>query len=425
MSIALVQSQKGAANASSVTATFGAGATAGNTLVAWGYTNSGTNTLAISGWTSQLSFAYSGTGQLLTIFTAIAAGGETGITMTGGNTISRLHIAEFSGMPASVTTDGSNSNTGTSVTTLGTNSVTTTQANDLVLTIAGTSTGEAGTRSWDSLINVMADDAASPRLLSGYGIGGSIGTYSSNATIGTTATNTGAGILVLKGLTTGAVTRITQGLSGSFNAGYAVDDLIVILAANFSGSTIPSTPAGYTQLTSAQQSADNNAMAIFYKKATSTSETYPTITNATDSIYAIYRGQNKTTPFVQTGGQSSAAGGATTISWSGIASFQNAGNDWVITFGTSSVNGGNLPSHPPTNQGLVQNSSNFLAIFDSNGAVSSYSFNSKTLDASSVWMTKTTELQLGASAPVGKDMGPLNNTFGAFIFQAVNRGSTF
>jgi hypothetical protein len=194
-----------------------------------------------------------------------------------------------------------------------------------------------------------------------------------------------------------AISRITQGLSGSFSAGYAVNDLLVILAVNLSGSTVPTTPSGYTSLTSAQQSG-SSALTVLYKVAASTSETYPTITNASDSVYAIYRGINTTTPFLATsvGGQSS-SGSSTTISYSGIASFGNPGNDWVLTFGVSTVNGAAMPSFPATGQTLVQNSSNFLAIFDSNAAASSFSFSSKTLSASSITMTKTAELQLATA----------------------------
>lgn len=211
-----------------------------------------------------------------------------------------------------------------------------------------------------------------------------------------------------------ALSRITQGLAGSFTAGYAVGDLIVILSANLSAATVPSTPSGYTLLTSATQAA-SSALAVFWKVATSTSETYPTITNSSDSVYAIYRGQHAT-PFVGTGGQSS-SGASTTISYSGIASFANPANDWVLTFAVSTVNGGAMPSFPPTAQTLVQNSSNFLAIFDSNSAVSSYSFNSKTLSAASITMTKTTELQVTVASTIP------NMVY--MVRQAVNRASTY
>lgn len=203
MAIAVVQSQIGAANAASVTATFGAGATAGNTLVAFAYTNSGTGNPVISGFTRQINFPYSGTAQSINFYTKIAAGGETAIQMTGGSTISRIHIAEISGLLGSITTDQTNNNSASTVTSLSTNSITTANANDIIFVCAGTSTGEAGTQSWDSSFNTLRADATSFRLFSGYQIVSATGTYSSTGTIGTTATNCGAFIIALQAASAG------------------------------------------------------------------------------------------------------------------------------------------------------------------------------------------------------------------------------
>ncbi|MDE1867958.1 MAG: hypothetical protein KGI08_09660 [Thaumarchaeota archaeon] len=193
------------------------------------------------------------------------------------------------------------------------------------------------------------------------------------------------------------MSRITSGPSGSFNSGYAVGDLIVILAFNNAATTIPSTPSGYTQLTSATNSSSGStAMAVFWKVATSTSETYPSITNATQSVYVIYRAQ-QATPFVQTGGQTS-VGASSTITYSGIATFQNPGYDLVLAFSCCNASSAATGSNPPTNMSLVpgteiSGAGYDIAIFDTNAPVSSYSLNNKTLGASVAWMTKTAELQ--------------------------------
>lgn len=202
MSIALVQSTRAAANAASVVATYGSATTVGNTLVAIGYTNgnAGTQSITESGWTNLVDKAYSGTGQSITIFTKIALGTETTVTLNG-NSICRLHIAEFSGLLSSVTTDGSNTNAVNTVQSISTNSITTANANDLILVAGGTSTGATGTRSWDSSFSTLQDDAASPRLLSGYRIVSATGTYSSTGTLNATNTNCGAFILALQALT--------------------------------------------------------------------------------------------------------------------------------------------------------------------------------------------------------------------------------
>lgn len=192
-----------------------------------------------------------------------------------------------------------------------------------------------------------------------------------------------------------ALSRIASGSTGSFTGSYQAGDLIVIHAVDTISSSIPLTPSGYTSISSGSQSANSFAMAAFYKFATSSAETYPTITNATASSWVIYRGA-AATPFVAIGGQS---GTGTSISYSGIATFQNPGADWVVTFGASSNNLGAVGSHPPTNTSLVTeaSASNYeVAIFDTGVPVSTYGFNSKTLAASTNWLTKTTELVAGA-----------------------------
>lgn len=185
----------------------------------------------------------------------------------------------------------------------------------------------------------------------------------------------------------------------SYTSGYVVDDLIILQAYNTGNSTVPSTPSGYTLLSSAQQSADGSAMAIFYKFATSTSETAPNPANSTSLSYLIMRGADKTTPFSGTGGQSS-SGSSTSISYSGIASYSSA-NDWTLTFGVAHGTTGNVGSHPPTSMVLAteyKTGSDDNAIFYSNKPLASYAFNTPTLSAAQVTMTKTTELHAAGTA---------------------------
>jgi hypothetical protein len=210
VAIVLVQTNMGAANAATATATFAATATSGNTLVAFGYTNGNAGTLSITGWTKTIDLAYSGTGQSIAFFSKISNGTETGITLNG-NTITRLHIAEFSGLLAAVTTDGSNTNTLNTTTTISTNGVTTANANDLLLVAGGTSAGASGARSWSNSFSVLTDDAASPRLLSGYQIVSATGSYSSTATLNSVTTNCGAFIIALQAAS--AATAVPPGPS--------------------------------------------------------------------------------------------------------------------------------------------------------------------------------------------------------------------
>ncbi|MDB5160497.1 MAG: hypothetical protein JWO99_760 [Candidatus Saccharibacteria bacterium] len=195
-----------------------------------------------------------------------------------------------------------------------------------------------------------------------------------------------------------AISRISSGSTGSFSGSYVTGDLIVIHAVDTGSSAIPLTPSGYTQISSVAQSANNFAMAAFYKFATSASETYPTITSAVASSWVIYRGV-AATPFVSIGGQS---GTSNSIAYSGIVTYQNPGQDWVVTFGASSNNLGGVGTHPPTNTTLIveASASNYeAAIFDSGAPLSTYGFNSKTLTASTNWLTKTAELVAGTGTP--------------------------
>jgi len=193
-----------------------------------------------------------------------------------------------------------------------------------------------------------------------------------------------------------ALSRVSSGITTSFTGSYVAGDLLVIHAINTGGAATPLLPTGYTSISSATSSF---GMAAFYKFATSASETFPTITNRTASSWAIYRGA-AATPFVGTVG---ANGVSSTVTYSGLT-IQNPNVDWVLTFGAANTSAGALGSHPSTKTTLVVEdiASNYeVAIFDSNGPVTSFSFNTKPLSASTSWLTKTTELVAGPDVPVG------------------------
>lgn len=179
------------------------------------------------------------------------------------------------------------------------------------------------------------------------------------------------------------------GTSISFASGYVAGDAIFILAFNQSSGTVPSLPAGWTSVSSV--AFNGCAMNIGVKIAASGSETSGTWTNATQVAYVIYQG-NAATPYANVGGQT---GTSSSISYSGIASFGSPGNDWVICFAAASSNSGNMTAVPPTSTSIVTGNAGTgfeIDIFDTNAAVSSYSFNTKTLGASVTWLTKTVEL---------------------------------
>lgn len=201
-------------------------------------------------------------------------------------------------------------------------------------------------------------------------------------------------------------------LSGSWNAG----DVIILNLENSGGTTVPSTPSGYTSISSGTEATGGSAMRVVYKVAVG-GDTMPTLTNCTTVSWAIYAGVNTTTPAVQTAGQ---AANSNSMSASGVVSYQNPGVDWVVIVATGKGITGNIGSHPNNSMTLVteyKSGSDNNAFFDSNAPLSSYSFNSKTLDATVSWITKTFELVAATSVFVARK-NPMPR-------QAVNRAATY
>lgn len=219
MAISQVQKQRSQTNGASTTATFSSPATAGNLLVAAAYTNGSSATLDVTGWTLAVETNYSGTASSVGIWYKISSGGETAVTSTG-NTICRLHIAEYSGIDATPL-DQTNSNMMNTVTAINTGSITTTVADELIITAAANVASSSGTRDWNNSFSVLYDDATGPRLLSGERIVTSAGSYSSTATLNTSNSNSGAVIASFKTVSAATPTFIvigagTSGANGTY-----------------------------------------------------------------------------------------------------------------------------------------------------------------------------------------------------------------
>lgn len=200
------------------------------------------------------------------------------------------------------------------------------------------------------------------------------------------------------------ISRIVSGnaANGSltYTSGYAVGDIIVLCAQNTAASTVPSVPSGYTLLTNSQDTTNGFSIGVFYKFATSTSETAPTVTNATSLTYTIYRGVDTTTPFSGTGGQ---AGSTSTINYSGIATYNQAGSSIVLMFAAVkgiTGNAGNVPPNTSRVSTEYKTGSDNNVMFETLGVMSAYSFNGKTLAAALPWLTKTTEMRAATTGSV-------------------------
>jgi len=179
-------------NVSSLSAAFGAGATAGNLLVAVCATSANT-TLSISS-PSGFSTAISQSGTPSQgIFYKIAAGGETTITCSFGATATvGVHIYEYSGIDSSSPLDATGSTTG-SGTSVSSGSVTTSNANNLLFSaIVSAFNGNGSSANFSSWTNSFVERSdfsnggGSPSARSTYAgtdrIVSTTGTYSTGAT---------------------------------------------------------------------------------------------------------------------------------------------------------------------------------------------------------------------------------------------------
>lgn len=207
-----------------------------------------------------------------------------------------------------------------------------------------------------------------------------------------------------------AISRISSGSGAGDNialGSHQANDLILVWAYRSNSATPPSLPAGYTSSTTVGASV--HSAILGYKIAASGSETSGNWTNATSVAYAVYRGIDTTTPLSHPSGQT---GTGTSVSWSGIApSIDNPGDDWVFTTFGATSDVGNVDTHPPTSCTLITDYSNAgveeNTIFDTNAGVASYSFNSKTADASITWLTKTIAIRVAPSGGTPVDGNPI------------------
>lgn len=174
---------------------------------------------------------------------------------------------------------------------------------------------------------------------------------------------------------------------------YATGDLMIIWAFNSTSTTVPTFPTGWTQvLSSGSNTGTLCASACGYKFATSGSETSGTWTNASEICCQIYRGTAASSPLVNAGAQT---GNSTTVNYSGITTMTGPSTSWVVRFvGMTSIN--NSPQTPPTgytNRSDIDGLIAEAAGHDTNGAVSSCSFQSvNTGGTAGNYISKTVEL---------------------------------
>lgn len=192
---------------STATATFANATNPGNLLLASVWTNNN-NALAIAGWTQRASST-----QLniqATIFEKIADGSETAVTVTNGNTGTRLHIFELSGQAASsafVTSSTGGAATNTTATTA---AVTTTSNDDFIFTI-NTSGALMTSPTVNSPFTLIGTDGASSRILTASYTAPTPGSY--QATFNWTPTGVNRNATVVYKVALGGNAKVYNGSS--------------------------------------------------------------------------------------------------------------------------------------------------------------------------------------------------------------------
>lgn len=202
------------------------------------------------------------------------------------------------------------------------------------------------------------------------------------------------------GTPTSTITRIgaATGVDSATLPAHQSGDLIFAFVFRDGSSTSPTTPSGWTNLRTRTQTA--GAAKLAYKIATSSSETTGTWTNATASIFVIYRGaynasvvSSGTTYAVPAGNNSSA-----TVSYPANAYWSNLA--WTLAFAGSSLGTLALETPPTGATTLVANyvdANNESAAFDSNGLSAAFALATVPLGTNSMWISMTFRLRVPIS----------------------------
>lgn len=206
------QDAQGTSTTTSVSATYTSTPTVGNTMIAAVYANVGIGLDSISGWTVINSMSFSGVAQSIELFARIVQSGDgKTVTCSGatGATVMAINIYEYTGLAATITTDGTNTASSgvTSVTSIASGNISTTNANDLLLINVGIGGNSAGSQVFTNSFG-LRQIAANGRLFDGDQIVGSTGTYSTTASW-SASLRSGILITAVKGTATTTVNSST------------------------------------------------------------------------------------------------------------------------------------------------------------------------------------------------------------------------
>lgn len=119
---------------------------------------------------------------------------------------------------------------------------------------------------------------------------------------------------------------------------HASGDVLVALAYRTGFAVAPTVPGTWTTVTGSSGAANNNAAVMAWHLCTSSSESIPTFTNATQVIVVCYRGVHNTVPF----GAAATAGSATAndLQYPALTLTNTSGSSWIL--GGVAIRSGNV-----------------------------------------------------------------------------------
>lgn len=165
-------------------------------------------------------------------------------------------------------------------------------------------------------------------------------------------------------------------------------DLIVVSAFRVNGgTTLPTTPGGWTDITSrARGVATAVTIKVAYKFAASGSEVSGTWTNATGIQVAVYRnvasvGLNPTNN----------SGGTSLMTWPAMTVNNPNGRSWVVAVGIH-VSAGITITPPSCSVRFSNTTTDSFSISDTNGVVSEWASRDYTSGSAESWLTASFEL---------------------------------
>jgi hypothetical protein len=194
----------------------------------------------------------------------------------------------------------------------------------------------------------------------------------------------------------------TAATSGTIPGTYAAGDMIVVFAFRNTSTTVPTLGSGFTSL--ATGSGNTAGARLAFKRATSSSESSGTWTNATSLIILTYSG---VAGIGKVGGGNPSAtgssGNSTTVTYPTLTLDNASGSSYVVGVGGHRDSGASMVTAPTgmTNiTGLTSGTTGRTGAHDTNGGVTSWSSQNVAVGGSAAgWLSFTLELIASASFP--------------------------